>query len=72
MSGNASHELCKCLIFLMISEEAFTSENWIVRIYAVKGDDILGRDHKTAHAFSEGKKRKRSKPISRRKAIASA
>ncbi|KAG9313158.1 glycosyltransferase family 66 protein [Chiua virens] len=53
-------------------EEAFTSENWIVRIYAVKGDDILGRDHKTAHGFSEGKKRKRSKPISRRKAIGSA
>ncbi|KAF8555683.1 glycosyltransferase family 66 protein [Imleria badia] len=53
-------------------EEAFTSENWIVRIYEVKGDDVLGRDHKTAHAFSEGKKRKRSKPIPRRKALASA
>ncbi|KAG8221084.1 glycosyltransferase family 66 protein [Butyriboletus roseoflavus] len=53
-------------------EEAFTSENWIVRIYAVKGDDILGRDHKTASGFSEGKKRKRSKPISRRRGIASA
>ncbi|KAI9464661.1 glycosyltransferase family 66 protein [Boletus coccyginus] len=52
-------------------EEAFTSENWIVRIYAVKGDDVLGRDHKVAHGFSEGKKRKRSKPISRRRAIAS-
>lgn len=58
--------------FLVISEEAFTSENWIVRIYAVKGDDVLGRDHKIAQSFSEGKKRKRSKPISRRKAIASA
>lgn len=60
------------LISLIIAEEAFTSENWIVRIYAVKGDDILGRDHKTAQSFSEGKKRKRSKPILRRKGIASA
>ena len=59
------------LIFCLAAEEAFTSENWIVRIYAVKGDDVLGRDHKTAHAFSEGKKRKRSKPIPRRKAITS-
>ncbi|KAF9241392.1 glycosyltransferase family 66 protein [Melanogaster broomeanus] len=50
-------------------DEAFTSENWIVRIYEVKKDDILGRDLKTANAFSEGKKRKRSKPVSRRKAI---
>lgn len=58
--------------FCTMAEEAYTSENWIVRIYAVKGDDILGRDHKIAHAFSEGKKRKRSKPILRRKAIASA
>lgn len=68
---NSSRELRGCLIFLMIAEEAFTSENWIVRIYAVKGDDILGRDLKTANGFSEGKKRKRSKPISRRKAITS-
>ncbi|KAH0836799.1 glycosyltransferase family 66 protein [Lanmaoa asiatica] len=59
-------------VFCMIAEEAFTSENWIVRIFAVKGDDILGRDHKIAHGFSEGKKRKRSKPIPRRKAITSA
>ncbi|KAF8141449.1 glycosyltransferase family 66 protein [Boletus edulis] len=66
---DASHESRSCLILLMITEEAFTSENWIVRIYAVKGDDILGRDHKTAQGFSEGKKRKRSKPISRRKNI---
>ncbi|KIM68148.1 glycosyltransferase family 66 protein [Scleroderma citrinum Foug A] len=53
-------------------DEAFTSENWIVRIYEVKKDDVLGRDHKVVNAFAEGKKRKRSKPISRRKAIASA
>ncbi|KAI6001078.1 glycosyltransferase family 66 protein [Pisolithus orientalis] len=51
-------------------EEAFTSENWIVRIYEVKKDDVLGRDLKVANAFAEGKKRKRSKPIARRKAIA--
>jgi len=51
-------------------EEAFTSENWIVRIYEVKQEDPLGRDLKSANAFAQGKKRKRSKPISRRKAIA--
>ena len=50
-------------------EEAFTSENWLVRIYQVKKDDLLGRDLKSANAFSEGKKRKRAKPIVRRKAI---
>lgn len=41
-----------------------------VRIYEVKKDDILGRDLKVANGFAEGKKRKRSKPISRRKAVA--
>jgi dolichyl-diphosphooligosaccharide--protein glycosyltransferase len=51
-------------------EEAFTSENWIVRIYEVKKEDPLGRDLKSANAFTQGKKRKRSKPTSRRKAIA--
>ncbi|KAI6023769.1 glycosyltransferase family 66 protein [Pisolithus microcarpus] len=50
-------------------EEAFTSENWIVRIYEVKKDDVLGRDLKVANAFGEGKKRKRTKPIARRKAL---
>ncbi|KAG5349032.1 hypothetical protein C0989_006485 [Termitomyces sp. Mn162] len=50
-------------------EEAFTSENWIVRIYEVKKEDPLGRDLKSASAFAEGKKRKRSKPVSRRRAI---
>ncbi|KAG6889756.1 hypothetical protein C0995_014682 [Termitomyces sp. Mi166 len=50
-------------------DEAFTSENWIVRIYEVKKDDPLGRDLKSANAFAEGKKRKRSKPVSRRRAI---
>ncbi|RXW23446.1 hypothetical protein EST38_g2420 [Candolleomyces aberdarensis] len=52
-------------------DEAFTSENWIVRIYEVRKEDILGRDLKSANAFEKGKKRKRSKPItSRRRALA--
>ncbi|KZO92856.1 glycosyltransferase family 66 protein [Calocera viscosa TUFC12733] len=50
-------------------EEAFTSENWIVRIYEVKKEDPLGRDLKTANAFDGGKKRKPSKPTSRRRAL---
>ncbi|KAG7446451.1 oligosaccharyl transferase STT3 subunit [Guyanagaster necrorhizus] len=50
-------------------DEAFTSENWIVRIYQVKKEDDLGRDLKSANAFSQGKKRKRSKPVSKRRAI---
>ncbi|OCH87527.1 oligosaccharyl transferase STT3 subunit [Obba rivulosa] len=49
-------------------DEAFTSENWIVRIYQVKKEDILGRDLKSANAFAQGKKRKRTKPPVRRKA----
>ena len=40
-----------------------------VRIYQVKKEDPLGRDHKTANAFDEGKKRKKSKPLARRRAI---
>ncbi|KAF8638407.1 hypothetical protein AX17_002232 [Amanita inopinata Kibby_2008] len=54
---------------LDILDEAYTTENWIVRIYQVKKGDILGRDHKSANAFAQGKKRKRSKPQSRRRAI---
>ncbi|CAE6442426.1 unnamed protein product [Rhizoctonia solani] len=50
-------------------EEAFTSENWIVRIYKVKNEDPLGRDHKIANAFAAGKKRKRVRPASRRKLL---
>ncbi|KAJ8494391.1 hypothetical protein ONZ45_g13255 [Pleurotus djamor] len=37
-------------------DEAFTSENWIVRIYQVKKEDLLGRDLKSANAFEQGKK----------------
>ncbi|KAL4249883.1 STT3 family protein [Abortiporus biennis] len=50
-------------------DEAFTSENWIVRIYQVKKEDLLGRDLKSANAFEQGKKRKRTKPSARRRAI---
>ncbi|KAH8104081.1 oligosaccharyl transferase STT3 subunit [Cristinia sonorae] len=50
-------------------DEAFTSENWIVRIYQVKKEDLLGRDLKSANAFDQGKKRKRSKPSPKRRAI---
>ncbi|KAI9062739.1 glycosyltransferase family 66 protein [Trametes sanguinea] len=50
-------------------DEAFTSENWIVRIYQVKKEDPLGRDLKSANAFEQGKKRKKTKPLVRRKAV---
>ncbi|PFH59255.1 hypothetical protein XA68_12626 [Ophiocordyceps unilateralis] len=42
-------------------EEAFTSENWIIRIYKVKDLDILGRDHASAAAFDRGEKKKKPK-----------
>ncbi|PFH50957.1 glycosyltransferase family 66 protein [Amanita thiersii Skay4041] len=60
----------KGAVTLDILDEAFTSENWIVRIYEVRKEDNLGRDHKSANAFAQGKKRKRSKPQVRRRAIA--
>ena len=41
-----------------------------VRIYQVKKEDPLGRDLKSANAFAQGKKRKRTKPPVRRKAAA--
>ncbi|KAE8351232.1 Oligosaccharyl transferase STT3 subunit-domain-containing protein [Aspergillus coremiiformis] len=41
-------------------EEAFTSENWIIRIYKVKDLDNFGRDHGNAAAFERGHKRKRA------------
>jgi dolichyl-diphosphooligosaccharide---protein glycosyltransferase len=40
-------------------EEAFTSENWIIRIYKVKDLDNFGRDHPSAVAFEKGHKKKR-------------
>lgn len=45
-------------------EEAFTSENWIIRIYKVKDLDNFGRDHQSAVAFEKGGKKKR--PAKRR------
>lgn len=41
-------------------EEAFTSENWIIRIYKVKDLDNVGRDHNSAVAFDKGHKKKRT------------
>ncbi|KAJ2906102.1 putative Glycosyltransferase Family 66 [Zalerion maritima] len=40
-------------------EEAFTSENWIIRIYKVKDLDNVGRDHASAVAFEKGHKKKK-------------
>jgi dolichyl-diphosphooligosaccharide--protein glycosyltransferase len=45
-------------------EEAFTSENWIIRIYKVKDLDNFGRDHASAVSFDKGNKKKKA---SRRK-----
>jgi dolichyl-diphosphooligosaccharide--protein glycosyltransferase len=41
-------------------EEAFTSENWIIRIYKVKKPDNLGRTLQEATAFDKGNKRKKT------------
>lgn len=41
-------------------EEAFTSENWIIRIYKVKDLDNFGRDHQTAVAFEKGNKKRKA------------
>ena len=41
-------------------EEAFTSENWIIRIYKVKDLDNVGRDHAAVAAFDRGQKKKKS------------
>jgi dolichyl-diphosphooligosaccharide--protein glycosyltransferase len=41
-------------------DEAFTSENWIIRIYKVKDLDNVGRDHATAASFDRGNKKKKS------------
>jgi len=41
-------------------EEAFTSENWIIRIYKVKKPDNLGRTLQEATSFGKGNKRKKA------------
>jgi len=45
---------------LTVLEEAFTSENWIIRIYKVKDLDNVGRDHASAVSFDKGHKKKKS------------
>ncbi|KAL7409442.1 putative oligosaccharyltransferase [Mrakia frigida] len=45
---------------LDVLDEAFTSENWIVRIYAVKPLDPLGRQHKAANKFESGTRLKKA------------
>ena len=45
---------------LNVVEEAFTSENWIIRIYKVKDLDNVGRDHFAAAAFDKGQKKKKA------------
>ena len=41
-------------------EEAFTSENWIIRIYKVKDLDNFGRDHANVLSFDKGHKKKKA------------
>ncbi|KAK8138636.1 ribosomal protein L35-like protein [Apiospora sp. TS-2023a] len=41
-------------------DEAFTSENWIIRIYKVKDLDNVGRDHAAAASFERGHKKKKA------------
>ncbi|KAM0714956.1 hypothetical protein Q7P37_009421 [Cladosporium fusiforme] len=41
-------------------DEAFTSENWIIRIYKVKKPDNLGRTLQEASSFDKGNKRKKA------------
>ena len=45
---------------LSVVEEAFTSENWIIRLYKVKDLDAFGRSHQSAMAFDKGTKKKRA------------
>ena len=45
---------------LINADEAFTSENWIVRIYQVKKEDPIGREHKAVTAFDAGRRLKKS------------
>ncbi|KXS10091.1 glycosyltransferase family 66 protein [Gonapodya prolifera JEL478] len=45
---------------LTVVEEAFTSENFIVRIYKVKKPDELGRSLESAQTFDEGKRRRKT------------
>lgn len=53
---------------LDVLDEAFTSENWIVRIYKVKDLDNLGRSHKEVAQFEAGKKKRKAQRSSKSKA----
>ena len=50
-------------------EEAFTSENWIIRIYKVKDLDNIGRDHASAASFDRGNKKKKATKSRGRKVL---
>ena len=41
-------------------EEAYTSENWNIRIYKVKDLDNVGRDHAAAASFDRGNKKRKA------------
>lgn len=45
---------------LDVIDEAFTSENWIIRIYKVKDLDNVGRAHSAAASFERGNKKKKA------------
>ncbi|KAI5296573.1 oligosaccharyl transferase stt3 subunit, partial [Ascosphaera atra] len=45
---------------LTTMDEAFTSENWIIRIYKVKDLDNVGRDHAAAALFDKGHKKRKA------------
>jgi dolichyl-diphosphooligosaccharide--protein glycosyltransferase len=47
-------------------EEAFTSENWIIRVCKLKDLDNVGSHHASAVAFDKGDKKKRSVGVKRR------
>ena len=53
--------LTRFVLMLCHLDEAFTSENWIVRIYKVKKEDPIGRDLKAVSAFNSGKRLKKTK-----------
>jgi dolichyl-diphosphooligosaccharide--protein glycosyltransferase len=44
---------------LNVLEEAFTSENWIIRIYKVREPDLFARSHADVAAFEKGSKKKK-------------
>lgn len=47
-------------IELNVVEEAFTTTNWMIRLYAVKKDDNIGRTLHEATSFAKGNKRRKA------------